>query len=377
MGEYSIALGSSTASGNYSHAEGFNSRAIGLYSHAEGTGTTASGQAAHAEGFQARAIGNNSHAEGQNTMAVGNHSHAEGLNSTTNGEGAHAEGGATIASGVFSHSEGLTSRAESDAAHAEGAGCIASAAYSHAEGIGVTASGTFSHAEGRSTNTAFFMGAHIMGQYGDADAANSWFLANGTAPATRGLAAKILGTGQAYIDVSWNGGGADYAELFETFDGQPIEPGYFVALAGGETIRTARESDTYIIGVVSAAPAFVGDSGELRWRSKYLTDEWGRIQYHEVLVEPVRYLFGTLAPSMETQPILNPQWDPTRPYISRLKRPEWVAVGLMGKLLIRDDGSCMPGGYCKPNDAGIATASDIGYPVLSRTGEEQIRILFR
>ncbi|MFC6602912.1 peptidase G2 autoproteolytic cleavage domain-containing protein [Ectobacillus funiculus] len=45
-------------------------------------------------------------------------------------------------------------------------------------------------------------------------------------------------------------------------------------------------------------------------------------------------------------------------YIPRMKRPEWVAVGMLGKLLIRDDGTCKVNSYCQPNDDGIATASD-------------------
>ncbi|WP_231597614.1 peptidase G2 autoproteolytic cleavage domain-containing protein [Bacillus sp. SA1-12] len=27
---------------------------------------------------------------------------------------------------------------------------------------------------------------------------------------------------------------------------------------------------------------------------------------------------------------VNPDWNPEREYISRLKRPEWVAIGLQG-----------------------------------------------
>ncbi|OPX91399.1 MAG: hypothetical protein A4E52_00505 [Pelotomaculum sp. PtaB.Bin013] len=64
---------------------------------------------------------------------------------------------------------------------------------------------------------------------------------------------------------------------------------------------------------------------------------------------------------IESQAILNPEWQNTREYIPRSKRPVWVAVGLVGQLLIRDDGTCRVNGYCKPNNEGIATASSIGY----------------
>ncbi|MDQ0246497.1 hypothetical protein J2S09_004101 [Bacillus fengqiuensis] len=34
-----------------------------------------------------------------------------------------------------------------------------------------------------------------------------------------------------------------------------------------------------------------------------------------------------------------------------------AAVGLLGKLLVGDDGTCQVNGYCKPNGQGITTAS--------------------
>ncbi|WP_246309605.1 peptidase G2 autoproteolytic cleavage domain-containing protein [Paenibacillus alginolyticus] len=62
-------------------------------------------------------------------------------------------------------------------------------------------------------------------------------------------------------------------------------------------------------------------------------------------------------------------------YIPRAERPEWVAVGMLGKLLVRDDGSCQAGGLCGPNEKGVATASDKGFYVLKRTRPNQILVL--
>ena len=47
-------------------------------------------------------------------------------------------------------------------------------------------------------------------------------------------------------------------------------------------------SDNYIIGVVSATPAMVADASDLRWHNLFVTDEWGRVQYHEVTVPEVK-----------------------------------------------------------------------------------------
>jgi hypothetical protein len=60
-----------------------------------------------------------------------------------------------------------------------------------------------------------------------------------------------------------------------------------------------------------------------------------------------------------------------------MKRPEWVAVGMLGKLLVRDDGTCKPGEYCISNNEGIATASDKGYRVIKRTGPNQVLVVFK
>lgn len=377
--EYAHAEGyNTTASGDSSHTEGANVRAEGDYSHAEGSDTGAIGQFSHAEGYGTIASGNGAHTQGIATQASGEYSHAEGRQTEASMECAHAEGSFSIASGYASHAEGEITKASNEAAHAEGYYSKATGWASHAEGMGVQAIRNFSHAEGDST-TAKNTGAHIMGKNGDTNADYSWFLANGNNGMDKSIAAKILSTGNAYIANAWING-MDYAELFETADGQPIEPGYFVTFSiEGDKVRRAGAGDDYILGIISATPGVIGDSGELHWKDKYVTDEWGRIQYHEVTVEDVKDKDGNvkIPAHTQTQPILNPAWDPALEYIPRSKRPEWVLVGLLGKLLVRDDGSCTPGGYCLPNADGIAARSEKGYRVLKRTGERQIQILFR
>lgn len=304
---------------------------------------------------------------------------AEGSMTTASGESSHAEGIGTEASGIAAHTEGVGSMASGTVAHAEGFLTTASSSGSHAEGAQTVANGAFSHAEGFGTSTNLLNGVHIMGKFGAAnDLDFSWYLANGTSANSPGIAAKILRNGTAFADVGWFGGGADYAEMFETVDGKSIDVGYFVTCSG-DKIRRANEKDTYILGVTSATPVVLGDSAEMRWEKKFLTDKWGRIQYHEVVVPAVKDHNGkVIIPEYkETQPIINPEWNPEQEYIPRMKRPEWVAVGMLGKLLVRDDGTCQVDGYCKPNGEGIATASVTGYRVLKRTDSDQILILFK
>ena len=94
------------ASGQYSHAEGYQTTASGSWSHAEGEGTTASGAYSHAEGESTTASGRFSHVEGIISTASGDFSHAEGADATASGDYSHAEGESTIAASSHQHVQG-------------------------------------------------------------------------------------------------------------------------------------------------------------------------------------------------------------------------------------------------------------------------------
>ncbi|PWC53851.1 peptidase G2 autoproteolytic cleavage domain-containing protein [Azospirillum sp. TSA6c] len=177
---------------------------------------------------------------------------------------------------------------------------------------------------------------------------------------------KLLGDGNAYADGAWTGGGADYAEFFEWVDGNPDgedRRGLTVVLEG-ERIRPATDADApeRIVGVVSATPTVIGDAAWNHWSGKYLRDEYGGLITEEYEVvswedeepselggEPVRHQRsfpgdavpeGVVVPAdvhreIQHRPILDPAFDPNRPYVPRAGRREWAAIGLMGKLRIR------------------------------------------
>jgi hypothetical protein len=380
-GDFSHAEGgATTAFGPSSHAEGANSRAVAGASHAEGSGSLTQGPASHAEGSKTTAAGSASHAEGDSAQALGWAAHAEGAGTRGTANWAHAEGIATEVTGQAAHAEGFLALARGFAAHAEGIQTDATGNGTHAEGTRTLASGDFSHAEGDGTSTGGFPGAHIMGKSGTAHASWSWFLANGlTDGGPFGIAAAIYSDGIGVADRGWfTGIAGDYAELFETTDGEAIDCGYLVTL-DGEKVRKATATDEFVVGVTSATPAFVGDSGHLRWKHKFVTDEWGRVQHREVAVPARKNEEGDVIVQERTdvEPVVNPEFDAEREYISRIERPEWVPVALMGKVLVRDDGRCEVNGYCTSNDEGIATSSNEGFRVMRRTDRNQILILMR
>ena len=138
----------STASGDFSHAEGYSTEASGSISHVEGECSIASGVASHAEGYSTEASGSISHVEGIFATASGVSSHAEGGSTTAAGECSHAEGSMTYAKGEISHAEGTNSHAVGSVSHAEGINTLAEGESSHAEGSNTKAKGKYSHASG-------------------------------------------------------------------------------------------------------------------------------------------------------------------------------------------------------------------------------------
>ncbi|MCA1027742.1 hypothetical protein LCM23_16725 [Cytobacillus kochii] len=166
---------------------------------------------------------------------------------------------------------------------------------------------------------------------------------------------------------------ADYAEMFETIDGNSITPGRFITLQG-KKVRIATSADSYILGITSAASSIKGDAAELHWHHKYLKDQWGRTQYEQIHIDPND---ENLAKLTCVAPKLNPANDSKQFYLPRSKREEWVTVGLLGQLLVTDDGSCSIDGYCLPNDEGIATFSETGYRVMDRISSDQILVMFK
>lgn len=69
--------------------------------------------------------------------------------------------------------------------------------------------------------------------------------------------------------------GADYAEYFENLNPGEIEKGAIVALENGKA-RTAVAGDSFIIGVVSTNPAFVGNYGDVKNRDEIANEKENR-----------------------------------------------------------------------------------------------------
>jgi hypothetical protein len=155
----------------------------------------------------------------------------------------------------------------------------------------------------------------------------------------------------------------DFAEYFEWADGNINNEdriGILVELDGNKI--TPANSIRDCIGAVSATSGFTGGACSLEWHGKYLRDKWGRLQTEQIGDAWV--------------PVLNPNYDPNKTYIPREKRPEWAPIGLVGQVLVRQDGTLKVGGKagCKN---GIAIDATKGFRVLQIVDEETAVLLIR
>ena len=143
-----------------------------------------------------------------------------------------------------------------------------------------------------------------------------------------------------------------------------------------------------ILGIISANPAILGDNYECDWNGKYLTDEFGRILYDKVeeFIDIPKVDEETGETIVEKKslgffdhPRINPDYDPDQEYINRRNRSEWAMVGMLGKLLVRDDGTAQRNGYVSAGENGIATASveKTNIRVLSRINDHIVKVLLK
>lgn len=376
--------------------------ACGKYSHAEGSCTTASGESSHAEGYSTIASGMRTHAEGHGALAAGAYSHAEGANTEVQGDLSHVEGHKTTITklGSCSHAEGYGTTVEGSYSHAEGYNTTVKANYSHAEGCDtmIETGAPYSHVEGLGT-VAHSARQHVCGSYNveygvsvinGTQILSRFIVGKGSSDTSRANCFRVTDTG-TYAAGAYNASGADYAELFEWADGNRSgedRAGRFVTLTG-DKLSLAGPGDDYILGIVSGNPSIVGDVHDDQWAGMYLYDVFGRPLWEDVEVpaetaevpdpeHPGQTVTRVILPARtEHRQKINPAYDGSTPYTARTERPEWDAVGLMGKLVAVDDGTCQADGYCTVAEGGIATESRerTRYRVMKRLDETHVQVM--
>jgi hypothetical protein len=101
---------------------------------------------------------------------------------------------------------------------------------------------------------------------------------------------------------------ADFAESFESHNGERYPYGASVSLLSNGKIKRAEAGDIPI-GVVSDNPAVLCGTYDEFWHGKYLRDDDGKW-------------------------VTSPDYDPTKTYVPRSQRPEWHPIGIVGLVLV-------------------------------------------
>ena len=402
-GATSIAIGTSTTAINnsssfgescyadkWAHAQGYKTTAINLGSHAEGSltyskssGSNGMGQGSHAEGYKTSAFGGASgygiHAEGDSTYASDisayyGGEHVEGCH--TSSCGGHYSGG--------THAEGYSTRAY-NGGHAEG--------YYTSCGTSDSSTGALCHVEGYYTSASSgTYGQHVSGKYNKGNSSNILEVGNGSSNTARSNAFTVTYAGEVKAASTITGSTtADYAEYFEWKDGNPNNEDRickFVSLDGNK-ITIATSNEDYILGVVSVEPFVLGNADIDNWNGMYVRDKFGRIVYEDRQLTYLNVETGEEEisydadgnPVIEKIPVINPDFDPEREYVGRADRPEWSPVGMLGQLLVYQDGTAEVNKYVCCNEEGIATACDRktenAYRVIEVIDDELVRIIFK
>ena len=266
-------------------------------------------------------------------------------------------------------------------------------------GIGVTASDSLGVAFGYDVHAMNFQMA--CGHYNNINTAKdsvamgngdgtSFVVGNGYVGSSGPVASnafRVNDNGQTYAQKAYTTQGCDYAEYYEWLDENTDAEdrrGYFVTL-DGEKIKIANPGD-FVLGIVSAWPSVIGN-GDEDWLGRYILDDFGARIPETFEYETEEYEIITNDDGEEkvitkkvkktgTKWKENPAYDPDMEYIQRSNRPEWNAVGMLGVLAVRDDGTCKVNGFCTLADGGIATASDKGYRVVKRVTDNIVKVIF-
>lgn len=249
-------------------------------------------------------------------------------------------------------------------------------------GYGATAVGYQNRVEGKMA-VAMGCGAYatgdsqtVYGKWNLADSSYTVIIGNGTSSSNRADGLTIDSSGNIVTQGTVSNGGADYAEYFEWADGNEGNEdriGLIVTLEGNK-IRLAQAGDD-ILGIVSGTATVLGDDAEWHWHGKYLRDEFGRVQTKVIQL----YDDEGNPDGYATVPVVNPEYDEKQHYVPRSERAAWDVIGMMGKLYVRDDGSCVVGGYAAVAADGLASFSTgrTNMRVMERISDGIVRVLLK
>lgn len=382
-GDTSVSMGrkDGTALGERSFAFGTRVESSGNYSFAEGYEAISRGSFSHAEGYITRAYESGSHAEGYQTSARNIASHASGkLNKEMTNGGAHN----TQVGDVFVIGNGTSETARSNALRVTYAGDVKgtkafqSSGADYAEYIKPWWDGNI-YNEDR-------VGYFVTVKDGLLYKANEGDYIYGITSGNPSI------VGNADEDYYWRYERDEFNRIImEDVPEMKIKT---------ETIKVLMPKyETKIVGYIQPddedwEPDYDEDGNPIpnkEYGEVEVLDEYGNPVMEEVEdIRPVKdkqtgeYIMeetGNIIKNARMK--LAEGYDPSLQdtYIERKDRKEWDYVGMLGVLPVRDDGTCVPGQFCKCGQGGIATlAQSRGfdtYMVIERISDTIISVILK
>lgn len=152
------------------------------------------------------------------------------------------------------------------------------------------------------------------------------------------------------------------------------------------------QNNTDIVAGITTINSVIDSDNPEEWKYKYMITDIGDIllQKERLAVGAKQYDENLEMAFIKTYPwehlikVENQAFDPNKQYLQRSKRQEWIRVNLLGKCIVRDNGTCIPGEYCTPyvgkikdqwGNAVPATESDTNkYFVFGRISDNAILI---
>ena len=127
----------------------------------------------------------------------------------------------------------------------------------------------------------------------------------GTSSTSRSNLMSVTQDGVVHALTGFSAGGADYAEWFESNDGNTILPGTSVVFVQNSSKIRPANLNEIPFGVVSSNPSIIANSAEEQWHGMFERDAYGRL-----IVEPFRenrelHSKGTNASSQIEQEIID------------------------------------------------------------------------
>jgi hypothetical protein len=142
---------------------------------------------------------------------------------------------------------------------------------------------------------------------------------------------------------------ADFAEYFENYVTGEIGMGVLITLVDLKA-KVAGPGDI-VDGVVSGTAGIILGDSPFAWAKRYLTDDWGRIVYEDV-IDPE-------SGQTVSVPKENPDYDATVQNVPRSSRPdEWTCMAEIGQVHVRVASDVIPGDWLEAGEGGVAVKAN-------------------